>query len=384
MALSKNQNISLENDAETLICELRRSVLKSCGETGRMPAVFRRCDEQMKLEHDATILKAHNAGLFCRAGAAIKYRYAAFSAAVGTLFDPYNLELLFDEGKSLGWGTAIMHFLVRSGFSFLVNGGVSIIITELIEEYYKRYPTIGTNLSQNISNAGIGCIFGALFTVVTQAVLYVYHHLKEKKLEKKLATTNDLKLKSAIQERLRGHHLAKDYILSWRNVIKHVFSLLLGGIAAVSFAGWPILLAAVLVPWVIWAGEKLWDHFNGTQPIGFLSRLSTWLWGDTIVEQQIEAWIYQGDSEKSPDIPKVFMCPITHDMMVHPVINNCGRIYEREALESWLTQNNRDPETNQEVAIDSLRPVPELERYICEYARKNEFVLHKETTETIV
>lgn len=71
-------------------------------------------------------------------------------------------------------------------------------------------------------------------------------------------------------------------------------------------------------------------------------------------------------------------------MMAHPVINNCGRIYEREALESWLTINNRDPETRQEVALDSLRPIPELERYICEYAKQNNFVLHKETSTTIL
>ena len=303
---------------------------------------------------------------------------------MGTLFDPYSLELLFDESKSLGWGTAIIHFLIRSGFSFIVNGGVSIIITELIEEYWKRSPTFGTNLSQNIHNAGIGCIFGALFTVVMQAILYVYHHLKEKKLEEQLATANNPTIELAIRDRIRGHHLAKDYITSWRNVIKHVFSLLLGGIVAAKCVGWPVLLAAVLIPWIVWAGEKLWDHFNDTRPIGFLSRLRIWLWGDTIVEQQVETWIYEGDSQNLPDIPAVFVCPITCDMMVHPVINNCGRIYEREALESWLTKNNRDPETRQEVALDSLRPVPELERYICEYAKQNNFVLDKEISTTIL
>ena len=384
MAFSKTSNTSLVDDAETLVRELRRSVLKSCGEVGRMPIAFHHRGEQMKLEHDATILKVHDAGLFYRTGAAFKYRYAAFSAAVGTLFDPYSLELLFDEGKSLGWGTAIEHFLGRSGFSFLINGGVSIIITELIEEYWKRFPTYGTNLSQSIHNAGIGCIFGALFTVVMQAVLYVYHHLKEKEMEEKLATATDPTIELAIRERIRGHHLAKEYITSWRNVIKHVFTLLLGGIVAAKYVPWRVLLAAVLIPWIVWAGEKLWDHFRGTQPIGFLSRLSVWLWGETVVEQPLETWIYEGDSQNSPDIPKVFVCPITCDMMVHPVINNCGRIYEREALESWLTKNNRDPETGQQVALDSLRPIPELERYICEYAKQNNFALHKETITTIL
>lgn len=141
-----------------------------------MPTALDNRGERMKLEHDA--------GLFSRAGAALKYRYAAFMGAVGTLFDSYNLELLLSEGKSLGWGKAIKHFLIRSGFSFLINGRVSITITERIEESWKRSPTFGTNLSQNIHNAGIGCIFGGLFTVVMQAVLYVYHHIKEKNLEK--------------------------------------------------------------------------------------------------------------------------------------------------------------------------------------------------------
>ena len=357
--------------------------MKSCFDTGRMPTAFHNRGEQMKLEHDVTILKVHDAGLFCRAEAALKYRYAAFTAAVGTLFDPYNLELLFDEGKSVGWGTAITHFLVRSSCSFLVNGGVSIIITELIEEYWKKFPTMGTNLSQNIHNAGIGCIFGALFTTVMQTVLYVYHNFEETKLEKQLATTDDSAVKLAKGERIRGHRLAKEYIVSRRNMIKHVFNLLLGGIFAANFAGWPVVLAAVLIPWVVWAGEKLWDHFHGTRPIGFLSRLSIWLWGQTIVEKRIEIWVYQGSSGNSPDIPNVFVCPITLGMMVHPVINNCGRIYEREALESWLTNNNRDPETNQVVALVSLRPIPELEHYIHEYAKKNDFILHTETSTTI-
>jgi hypothetical protein len=35
MALSRNQNISLEYDVKTLIHELRRSVIKSCTQTGR-------------------------------------------------------------------------------------------------------------------------------------------------------------------------------------------------------------------------------------------------------------------------------------------------------------------------------------------------------------
>ena len=69
MALSKTPNTFLVDDAETLVRELRRSVLKSCTEVGRMPTASVNLGEQMKVEHDATFLKAHDAGLFYRAGA---------------------------------------------------------------------------------------------------------------------------------------------------------------------------------------------------------------------------------------------------------------------------------------------------------------------------
>tara|TARA_B100001057_G_C22258567_1_gene722271 strand:- start:79 stop:594 length:516 start_codon:yes stop_codon:yes gene_type:complete len=41
-----------------------------------------------------------------------------------------------------------------------------------------------------------------------------------------------------------------------------------------------------------------------------------------------------------------FMCPITHSLMVDPVILIDGHTYERKAIERWLTNHETSPKTN--------------------------------------
>jgi ubiquitin C len=51
-----------------------------------------------------------------------------------------------------------------------------------------------------------------------------------------------------------------------------------------------------------------------------------------------------------------FICPITHELMMDPVIAADGFTYERNAIQSWLTRTNRSPMTNQELSHKHLIP----------------------------
>jgi len=37
-----------------------------------------------------------------------------------------------------------------------------------------------------------------------------------------------------------------------------------------------------------------------------------------------------------PNIPKLFICPITLEIMKEPTITSCGHMFEREAIIGWL------------------------------------------------
>jgi hypothetical protein len=53
------------------------------------------------------------------------------------------------------------------------------------------------------------------------------------------------------------------------------------------------------------------------------------------------------------DVPRFqsLCCPITHDVMVDPVVASDGYTYDRRAIEQWLEQNGTSPMTG-----ESLRP----------------------------
>lgn len=45
-------------------------------------------------------------------------------------------------------------------------------------------------------------------------------------------------------------------------------------------------------------------------------------------------------------IDKQLMCPITHQLLIDPVVAEDGKVYERTAIEDWLEKNKRSPITN--------------------------------------
>jgi len=62
-----------------------------------------------------------------------------------------------------------------------------------------------------------------------------------------------------------------------------------------------------------------------------------------------------------------FFCPITHELMVDPVIDPDGNSYERKAIEDWLRQNGTSPITRTNLSAADLRPNRALKQAIDEY-----------------
>ncbi|CAF1172373.1 unnamed protein product [Rotaria magnacalcarata] len=62
-----------------------------------------------------------------------------------------------------------------------------------------------------------------------------------------------------------------------------------------------------------------------------------------------------------------FVCPITHELMVDPVIDPDGNSYERRAIEDWLRQNGTSPITRAPLLAADLRPNRALKAAIDEY-----------------
>jgi len=60
--------------------------------------------------------------------------------------------------------------------------------------------------------------------------------------------------------------------------------------------------------------------------------------------------------EFDQEVPDEFVCPITCEIIREPVVALDGFVYEKDAIESWFTQSNRSPTTNE--PLDSIAVVP--------------------------
>jgi hypothetical protein len=55
-------------------------------------------------------------------------------------------------------------------------------------------------------------------------------------------------------------------------------------------------------------------------------------------------------------VPESFKCPITHDLMVDPVVDPEGNTYDRASIEQWLARNPTSPITRSRMTKDDLKP----------------------------
>lgn len=74
---------------------------------------------------------------------------------------------------------------------------------------------------------------------------------------------------------------------------------------------------------------------------------------------------------KVNDVPAIFICPITQELMVNPVIAEDGFTYECEAFERWTKNHNRSPMTNE--SMKSIQTIQNhaLRSAICEWQERN-------------
>ena len=59
-----------------------------------------------------------------------------------------------------------------------------------------------------------------------------------------------------------------------------------------------------------------------------------------------------------------FLCPITQELPIDPVMAADGHVYERKAIEKWLQHNNSSPSTNLEMESKTLLPAVQVKSAI--------------------
>ena len=80
-------------------------------------------------------------------------------------------------------------------------------------------------------------------------------------------------------------------------------------------------------------------------------------------------------------IPNSFLCPITHNIMCNPYIDNDGNTYEYSAITEWLSINNTSPITRQYLKLSDLKPNRSLLELINKF-KSNNFIKDTKYIET--
>ena len=71
-------------------------------------------------------------------------------------------------------------------------------------------------------------------------------------------------------------------------------------------------------------------------------------------------------------IPHEFICPLTLEIMVYPLMDRSGRSYERTAILEWITKNNSTcPMTRQPLLANNLLPNNKLRKEILQWREFN-------------
>lgn len=66
------------------------------------------------------------------------------------------------------------------------------------------------------------------------------------------------------------------------------------------------------------------------------------------------------------------MCPISHKLLLDPVITPYKHCYDREAIETWLKKEPTCPITRQPLHIEDLRPCPPMRVAVEQYLHLRE------------
>ena len=76
----------------------------------------------------------------------------------------------------------------------------------------------------------------------------------------------------------------------------------------------------------------------------------------TTVAAPSEATVLSDRVQYTSMLEDILCCPITLDIMDHPVVAADGHTYERAAITEWIARNGKSPVTQQPLAVETLVP----------------------------
>jgi ribosomal protein S25 len=71
--------------------------------------------------------------------------------------------------------------------------------------------------------------------------------------------------------------------------------------------------------------------------------------------------------EEAEEIPEEYICPVTQDIMVDPVIAQDGHTYERKNITEWVEKHGTSPITREPLSKDIIIPNRVLKSQIEQY-----------------
>ncbi len=87
-------------------------------------------------------------------------------------------------------------------------------------------------------------------------------------------------------------------------------------------------------------------------------------------------------NDKIIQVPNAYICPITLNIMSHPLVSKTGKHYERSAIISWLMKSNTCPLTRQPLFLSHLISDRALEEEIKRFKERHEITVDDDEEET--
>ena len=81
---------------------------------------------------------------------------------------------------------------------------------------------------------------------------------------------------------------------------------------------------------------------------------------------------------ENTDYPEDLCCPISHDLMINPVLISDGHTYEKNNIIRWLKTNNKSPLTNEIVKFNYYEQDKFIKKMMCHHLIKEHNLSKKE------
>merc|ERR1719316_756907 len=74
-----------------------------------------------------------------------------------------------------------------------------------------------------------------------------------------------------------------------------------------------------------------------------------------------------GAADEVTQVPSKAVCELTGAMMCDPVMTPDGHLFERAAIEDWMTVSASNPRTGQPLTMEQCQPAQQMQEYIQAY-----------------